>query len=557
MNPNTRLRLWKETRALLPTWAAMAALMALTLLFGSDGADFLFPLFCFGCALLGSVSIGHEFTHRTMGLLLAQPVSRRNLWAEKLLILGVALAALLLWMLLVACEVSVAFEPVKAELVESGGFEFLLIPLLLVLCTGPTLTLLARGSLGGVVLTLFCPFALASLGVLLFHLMRPTSVSGDLLFAVFQLAVCLYAGLLFLLGCRRFEGWEDSHGHRQELTLPAPLLVNFDRLSRWLTPGPASALGQLVRKELRLHLSAFVLAGAFVVGWLFLLVDRLTPPTALPKDIVMLPSVLLCHLIPVLVGIISTAEERNLGLHEWHLTLPVSTRKQWLVKLLVALGVNGLLGLLLPGVLAHTSSWLFKDPTLLEPNVTVFPYLPVANGVLFCAALYASTASANALRALLGTVGLFVAGGLVMNLGTWAANGLNAWTYWDWLNEVRAEGWPAPELVQWAYRHSAPLAWVGLVGWLGALGWANFRRTLGSTWQPMLRLVPFFAVSCLFAVVLFSYLSIFGTYLEQYYPEHDFYRDRERARQRAIINERSAATPTPLPPPTSPAKPRD
>ena len=81
MNANTRLRLRKEARALLPTWTALAALMALTLLFGSDGADFLFPLFCFGCALLGSVSIGHEFNQRTMGLLLAHPVCRRNLWA--------------------------------------------------------------------------------------------------------------------------------------------------------------------------------------------------------------------------------------------------------------------------------------------------------------------------------------------------------------------------------------------------------------------------------------------------------------------------------------------
>ena len=80
-----------------------------------------------------------------------------------------------------------------------------------------------------------------------------------------------------------------------------------------------------------------------------------------------------------------------------------------------------MLGLLLPGVLVHTTSWLFNDPTLLEPNVTVFPYLPVANAVLFCAALYASTVSANGLRALLGTVVLFIAGAVVMHFANYLA----------------------------------------------------------------------------------------------------------------------------------------
>ena len=90
MNANTRLRLWKETRALLPFWAAMAGLIGIPALFRvQEGVAMSVSAYVFGCALLGSVIIGQEFQHRTMGLLLSQPVSRRRIWWEKMFVLGV------------------------------------------------------------------------------------------------------------------------------------------------------------------------------------------------------------------------------------------------------------------------------------------------------------------------------------------------------------------------------------------------------------------------------------------------------------------------------------
>jgi hypothetical protein len=490
MNPSTRLRLAKEARALLPTWAAVAALMGLSALSGSDWGVFLIPLFWVGCALLGAIGVGHEFTGHTMGWLLAQPVSRRTLWAEKLLVLAGALVALLGWMLLVGVESGLRPERL--------GAQYRLIPIFLGLCTGPTLALVARGTIGGMIFTLVGPFMWAILAIVVFHRLRPTqfSQSRDV---IFQLPVCLYAGLLWLFGYRWFRHWEDHHGHRQGVTLPPSLMRAFDVWSWRLTPRPGSVLGQLVRKELRLHRPALVLSGSFVVGWLCLVLDQVTG-TVLPNDLVMLPTVLLCHGIPVLLGIVSTAEERNLGVHEWHLTLPVSARRQWLVKVGVALVLNGLLGLLLPTGLAHAASWVLQDPTLLNPSVTIFPYLPVANAALLVAALYASAAAANGLRALIGTIVIFIAGGLVLNFADYVVSTVGRFVYKT--VEVGPGMWETyyfiPSFLEPVHRHRWLLGWSCLAAWLYFLGLAGFRRSLESFWQPARRMAVFFAVVCAF-----------------------------------------------------------
>ena len=94
-----------------------------------------------------------------------------------------------------------------------------------------------------------------------------------------------------------------------------------------------------------------------VALWLAFIVARRVHP-ALGAEVLIVPSILLGLGIPVIAGIVAVAEERSLGVHEWHLTLPVSARRQWGVKVLVALGVNVAFGILLPGLLAHASSWL-------------------------------------------------------------------------------------------------------------------------------------------------------------------------------------------------------
>ena len=42
-------------------------------------------------------------------------------------------------------------------------------------------------------------------------------------------------------------------------------------------------------------------------------------------------------MIAILAGSLSLGEERTSGTHAWHMTLPVSALRQWLIKLFMAL----------------------------------------------------------------------------------------------------------------------------------------------------------------------------------------------------------------------------
>ena len=86
----------KEFRALLPLWLAVAAAMLVPQLLGRGYQYLAAPAFIIGAAALGSLSFGHEYVYRTVGLVLTLPVSRSRIWAAKLGVLGVLVASLAL-----------------------------------------------------------------------------------------------------------------------------------------------------------------------------------------------------------------------------------------------------------------------------------------------------------------------------------------------------------------------------------------------------------------------------------------------------------------------------
>src|SRR5439155_11285465 len=56
--------------------------------------ELVLPMYCIGIAALGALSIGHEYNHRTLGVLLSQPMRRERLFLLKLTVLAAPLAAL-------------------------------------------------------------------------------------------------------------------------------------------------------------------------------------------------------------------------------------------------------------------------------------------------------------------------------------------------------------------------------------------------------------------------------------------------------------------------------
>lgn len=546
MNANTRLRLWKEARALLPMWAAVFCFMgATTRLDRMDGLLWSSLAYVFGCALLGASIVGQEFQHRTMGTLLAQPVPRLRVWHEKLAVLGLALLGLILWFTLLAYDQWHAGKPrFRSDADAFAAASTWLAPLVLGFCTSPTFALLTRSTIGGVTLTFLCPvLVFLGCGWLLpdeFSSPRRWVISATYYASVFG----IYSGLMLLWGRRRFQRLEDDRSQPQELRLPtvqelrckcagalfvlgvrqSPIPPAADSLtlkhsacvqnSADVAPTgqssqsrPRSGIEHLVRKEIRLQQPAFVVAFGLVVLWLVAVAVVFTRSTVDKHFLLLLPVILLGLGIPLLVGIVSTAEERSLGVHEWHLTLPVSARRLWTVKVLVALGVNALLGLLLPGLLAHASSWLANDPRLVQEIPGNANALLIANLVILGAALYASSASANTMRALIGAIVLFMVGAMVppgsMQIGRWLGylirgeppDGIDA--SWGWFEEYY---WRA--------------GWLCWLGWVWRFGLGNFRFSLDSVGRQIPRVTGLYVAACLYVSLPWHWWFIKALWLQ-------------------------------------------
>lgn len=503
MNANTRLRLWKEARALLPMWAAMAVVMvAPRLLMDRNPLNFSFPAYWLSCALLGAAAFSQEFQYRTVGLLLAQPVSRRRVWWEKYLIVGTGVVGLLLLMLgLWFTDAQTSIDRDRNDwgwilLLEITPFFY---AAFIGLATGPVFSLLTRSLLGGAIIAIACPWILFLISWFIF----PASAVGyrGSVFAIFNITFVgsIYCGMLFLFGCRLFQRLQDVSPVNEEFAAPRQFDSLFARLTVGLAPERGSMMVNLVRKELRVQRPAFFVAAVLVALWLILLgAWRLRPEFG--AVFLFLPAVLLGLGIPTIAGIVAVAEERSLGVHEWHLTLPVSARRLWTVKVLVALGVNVAFGILLPGLLAHASSWLANNPQLVAeiPGRNVSPLL-IANAVIFCAALYASTVSANSILALVGTILIFLGGAMVLNFADYLVTSVNPDE--GFLVDVAKQLYHrTPSFMVPIREQRWLLGWSFLAVWLYFLGLTGFRRSLESFWQPVRRMAVFFAVVCAFVL---------------------------------------------------------
>jgi hypothetical protein len=143
----------------------------------------------------------------------------------------------------------------------------------------------------------------------------------------------------------------------------------------------------LVRKELELQRMTLVVAGAYLVGVMILILAR-----PVPDEVAEGMTLLYVAFLPCMPGALASAEEHQLGTIEWQMTLPVASWKQWIIKVGVVLGVAGALALGLPGALG------------LLPDRVLLARLGVAVLMLVAGSLYVSSASDSSLWALLTAI---------------------------------------------------------------------------------------------------------------------------------------------------------
>ena len=520
MNAATACRLKKEARALFPFWAAIAVWMILPFALSAEQPlPYFLIAFVFGCTVLGPVCVGNEFSQGTMSFLLAQPVPRRKLWREKFLVTGMALLGLTL-LLVALIQATHQWEHLLPYDTKNDPWHVVLFLALTVLvpvmgfCTGPAWALVARNALGGGALTFICPQILLVLGIIILHY---TGISnredeGEILISYALVVGSVYSAGMFWFGRRQFAGLEDVAPIRRDVALPDSWSRPFAGLAAHLLPKKRGITTSLILKELRLQQPAFAMAAVLVAVWLAFVVVWLVRPT-LGSGLMVVPSMLLCFGIPILLGSQSTAEERSLGIHDWHLTLPVTARRQWFVKVFIAFSLNMVLGLLLPWLLALGTESLTKDRDEFLYGTGTKVLSVFINFILLSTTLHASTMARNTSRALLGTIVLCTAGTMILS----RSGVLESWL-WQWPDQRRGQ---LPDEVWESVFRFRLFYWVMictcLAGWFYALGLPNFRHSLGSLRLPIQRLSLFFAVAWLLVnigsavwEIRFLFLNTFG-----------------------------------------------
>jgi hypothetical protein len=375
------------------------------------------PVYFVGSIALGALSMGHEYSGGTLTLLLSQPRRREHLFLLKMGVLVLLLLTLsaVIWIML-------ASGAVRLPVLLATGAEHwqglvVVLPLLCGLFIAPSLTMLCRNPLAGMVFTV----AATALVVLVGDVFAGGEYGADPTAASHAIALkvaILWWGMLAISAIAAIAGWRlfmrleaiDDRGQAVPLTWRRSRAATIEGTQVFAQRHP---LWLLTKKELRLQQLSFVVAGLYVLGWFgILLVRRGTPELQTPLLLAL--TVTISVTISLLAGSLASAEERQLGTLEWHALLPMSARTQWMVKAGTAVGVTVVLGLGLPALLS----------SLTRPAVTAAGVQPAGAGLslilLTVVSLYVSSLCASGLRALMWS--LSVAVGLLLAFVTSRVN---------------------------------------------------------------------------------------------------------------------------------------
>jgi len=362
----------KEIRALLPLWlGSLAALgylaWAAAANMASNGRISAFGILVYGgtSIALGALSIGHEYTHRTLSLLLAQPASRARLFLVKQVVVVV-----LLLILAMAAWITVFYPSNVATVI-------VVLTVLCGLCLAPLLTMVARNPLAGVV------FTMSVAGMV--WLPVDWLAAEPLKLTVFWRAMVALCAIAAVLGWRTFMRLEANESRGPH--------VHVD----WSSAGSVAApdrrqhpVWRLVSKELRLQQLTFVVFAIYVVGSLKL-IGHVSDATV---DLHAALSGLYSGILTVLIGSLASAEEREYGTLESQLLLPIASSTQWAVKVGVTLGLALLLAIGLPALIVGSNG----------RAVRINDWYACAILILAVTSLYISSLCSTGIRALLMSV---------------------------------------------------------------------------------------------------------------------------------------------------------
>jgi hypothetical protein len=372
----------KEFRALFPLWIACIIAIAVHPLVDNRTIEALSMLaYPFGALALGAHALGHEYGHRTLGILLVQPIERRTLLLTKFAVLTPLLLAMgfVAWHLILS-----GLRPVPDP-------ELVLLPVFGGLFVAPWLTMIARNQLGGVMLAgMAGGWSLFTTTIVLAKMSdwnwdhaerRAVEIWVPMMY--------VFAAIAAALAWRTFVRLEAIEGGGKPIHLP-PWFRTAGRAQ------PGHPVWQLVKKELRLQQLAFVMAGLYVAAWaVSSLSAYLAPWTTVHHIVGPLTAAYLAG-VALLVGSLASAEERQCGMVDSQQLLPMAASQQWMIKAGVAMALAVLLAIGVPTVLMYAGG-----PTNLLRGELPNPWNSVVViAALTASSLYVSSLSGSGAKAL-------------------------------------------------------------------------------------------------------------------------------------------------------------
>jgi hypothetical protein len=389
----------KEIRAIAPGWLACMASFAIAALAGDGGfRGLVIPVYFVGSIALGALSIGHEYSGGTLTLLLSQPRRRERLYLLKLGVLALLLLTLsaVAGIALFAASGSMGVPVVFG--VDAGQWQVLelLVPLLCGLFIAPSLTMLCRNALAGMVFTVgtTCLVVLVgevSAAVKYGAAATTTPDAMALKVAILWWGMLAISAVAAIFSWRLFMRLEAIDGGDQAVRLPW-----LRSRTTTIEAAPPAArrhpLWLLLKKELRLQQLSFVVAALYVLGWFGIWSVRWWIPGS-HEALLFALTAINAAAASLLAGSLASAEERQLGTVEWHTLLPMPARAQWMVKAGTAVGVAALFGLGVPALLSSLTR------SEVQPLSTAGVGLSLI--LLTVVSLYVSSLCASGVRALM------------------------------------------------------------------------------------------------------------------------------------------------------------
>jgi hypothetical protein len=234
-------------------------------------------------------------------------------------------------------------------------------------------------------------------------------LSGQATVGLIVSACAVYSAVLLWMSRRQFVELELKDGQiSRAAQIPEALVPR--KLTELFRARSTGAVANLIRKEVCLQKPIFLVSAVFIVCWLLTVILMLLHPTWHNELVAALYGLTGTQMVlmVILTGCVSLGDDKALGTTAWHLTLPISARRQWVIKLFAAAATLFAMAVLLPTILSALTLFKVQAGLLILHSHSALGML-LAAAVVFIISFWSASLVSNTVRAAITTVVALIA----------------------------------------------------------------------------------------------------------------------------------------------------